>query len=231
MSNKNVFPMGGAPEWRWSGKVSEITPDAPPAINVTYGTSDDNATIEVEKGEVILTPELKVYKVKGESHANGGVPYFAQGGEFIYSERIKMKGSDIKNFFSNLKFSSLSEEIQNKLRANLKEEEELDVSGLSISDDKLYSMADIANKFKTNQDLFNLEEEMNSSNMFTKSSAKFNIQGKLKNLSILSNLQEMNKAMSGSTTDMSKYEMGGEYEVSEDEAEYLKSQGFDFEIL
>jgi hypothetical protein len=47
----------------------------------------EHATIEAEKGELILKPDLQgIYKIGGKKHSQGGTPLAAQEGSFIFSD-------------------------------------------------------------------------------------------------------------------------------------------------
>lgn len=51
----------------------------------------DMATIEAEKNEVILKPDLSgIYKIKGKRHHSGGTPLTAEEGSFIFSDFNKL---------------------------------------------------------------------------------------------------------------------------------------------
>lgn len=51
----------------------------------------EDATIEVEKGEKIVLPDLSgLYNVGGKPHSKGGTPVYAKGGEYVFSNYITM---------------------------------------------------------------------------------------------------------------------------------------------
>jgi hypothetical protein len=57
------------------------------------------ATIEAEKGETILNQDGH-FLIGGESHANGGTPLAAEGGDFIFSKKLKMKDPEEQSYFN-----------------------------------------------------------------------------------------------------------------------------------
>lgn len=61
---------------------------------------EDQANIEAEKGETILTPELEHYTIGGKTHKQGGTPIKAEIGSFIFSndKKLKIKGHILEEF-------------------------------------------------------------------------------------------------------------------------------------
>lgn len=61
--------------------------------------SRDMATIEAEKDEIIVKPDLSgIYKIKGKRHYAGGTPLKAEAGSFIFSDyqKLALKKDDQK---------------------------------------------------------------------------------------------------------------------------------------
>lgn len=59
------------------------------ARNVYPEVDREDATIEAEKGELIITPGMeRLMKVGGKKHSQGGTPIYAQGGEYVVSDYI-----------------------------------------------------------------------------------------------------------------------------------------------
>jgi hypothetical protein len=70
-------------------------------INLTFPeVNREEATVEAEKGERIVTPKLENFAIGGKSHGQGGTPINAEEGSFIFSKmkNLKVKG-DILNEF------------------------------------------------------------------------------------------------------------------------------------
>lgn len=63
----------------------------------------DEATIEAEKGETILTPQMEHYTIGGKLHTQGGTPLDPEAGSFIFSndKNLKIKGPVLKEFGIN----------------------------------------------------------------------------------------------------------------------------------
>ena len=59
------------------------------ARNVYPEVDREDATIEAEKGELVITPGMeRLMKVGGKKHSKGGTPIYAQGGEYVVSDYI-----------------------------------------------------------------------------------------------------------------------------------------------
>jgi hypothetical protein len=59
------------------------------ARNVYPEVDREDATIEAEKGELIITPGMeRLMKIGGKKHSKGGTPIYAQGGEYVVSDYI-----------------------------------------------------------------------------------------------------------------------------------------------
>lgn len=65
-----------------------------------------DATVEAEKGELILTTDNELYKIGGRTHEKGGSPIAAQQGDFIYSDNVLIKGKDLKALLPKIKENS-----------------------------------------------------------------------------------------------------------------------------
>lgn len=61
-------------------------------VRVTYPeVPRDEASIEVERGEYIIPPDMSaLYKVGGQKHSKGGTPVYAKGGEYVVSDYVTM---------------------------------------------------------------------------------------------------------------------------------------------
>jgi hypothetical protein len=70
--------------------VKTTIPEAPEEI----------ANVEAENGETVLKPDLSFYKIGGKSHARGGTNLLLEPGSFIFSNRIKVRGRDVKQHFN-----------------------------------------------------------------------------------------------------------------------------------
>ncbi len=53
------------------------------------------ATVEAEKGELILTANDELYKINGKPHSKDGTPIQAGDGDFIFSNKILIKGDKL----------------------------------------------------------------------------------------------------------------------------------------
>lgn len=57
--------------------------------NVYPEVDREDATIEAEQGELIITPGMeRLMKIGGKKHSKGGTPIYAQGGEYVVSDYI-----------------------------------------------------------------------------------------------------------------------------------------------
>lgn len=63
---------------------------------------EEEANVEAEKGETILSPELFLHKIGGKSHKAGGTHIIATPGSFIYSNKVKVKGEEMQEIMPNL---------------------------------------------------------------------------------------------------------------------------------
>lgn len=77
----------------------------------------EDANIEAEKGELILTRDYELFKIHGKSHKKGGTPIAANPGDFIFSKKLEIGGELIDKTFGK------------------------------FDPKKSYSFADVANKF------------------------------------------------------------------------------------
>ncbi len=120
-----------------------------PGIN-TYsngGFSGENPNAELEKQEVVQTPQGEIDNVNGPSHENGGVPVNIPEGTRILSDKLKMPGT--KKTFAKL----------GKPYTTTKEDKVLSDDNLSsISKHTAELMKQVKNQ-KTNE-LFNIQESM-----------------------------------------------------------------------
>lgn len=68
------------------GNASSITPDNP-EINATIGKNDERANVEIEKGELILQPDLSgLHTAIGKRHSGGGVNVNLKPNTFVFSD-------------------------------------------------------------------------------------------------------------------------------------------------
>jgi hypothetical protein len=73
-------------------------------IGTSYPTEDkENANIEAEQGELILTKDFELYKINGKSHSKGGTPISANEGDFIFSKKLQEDGKSFNNIFGKFK--------------------------------------------------------------------------------------------------------------------------------
>lgn len=71
-------------------------------IGKTYPTEDEgNGNVEAEQGELIakLNDNLKLFKIPGKSHKQGGTSIVMEEGDFIFSKALKIKGEIVKAEF------------------------------------------------------------------------------------------------------------------------------------
>tara|TARA_R110002126_G_scaffold63825_2_gene163692 strand:+ start:827 stop:3280 length:2454 start_codon:yes stop_codon:yes gene_type:complete len=144
-----------------------------PDLNVSSFISPvprDQANIEAEKGETMITPMgddartktlPKTFMIGGKKHHSGGTPLNVPDGTFVFSDHLKEKNQDIHSFF------------------NKKPKK----SG--------YTYAELSKPYMVNKDLKHLISD--SSDRISQNTAKMNIQNKLEKLSLLSLLQESKK--------------------------------------
>jgi len=64
---------------------------------------EEDATIEAEKGERILTPDMENFSIGGKKHSQGGTPIEAEPGSFIFSndKSLRIKGDILNEFGIN----------------------------------------------------------------------------------------------------------------------------------
>lgn len=64
---------------------------------------EEDATIEAEKGERILTPDMENFSIGGKKHSQGGTPLEAEPGSFIFSndKSLRIKGDILNEFGIN----------------------------------------------------------------------------------------------------------------------------------
>lgn len=61
-------------------------------INHTIKPIDrEKANSEIEKGEIVFSPNGLLHKALGKKHSSGGTPVFLKGGSFVYSDYNKMR--------------------------------------------------------------------------------------------------------------------------------------------
>ena len=144
-----------------------------PDLNVSSFISPvprDQANIEAEKGETMITPMgddartktlPKTFTIGGKKHSGGGTPLNVPDGTFVFSDHLKETNQDIHAFF------------------NKKPKK----SG--------YTYAELSKPYMVNKDLKHLIDS--SSDKISQETAKMNIQNKLEKLSLLSLLQESKK--------------------------------------
>lgn len=103
-------PSGGLntrPSWASSGTMGNGEKEENENVHTTIGPVDrDQATVEAEEGEVVVSPDqkdgiAKSYKIGGKPHSKGGTPLALKGGEFIYSQTPKFKKitGDVAKYF------------------------------------------------------------------------------------------------------------------------------------
>lgn len=143
--------------------------------NFTVGKSlgpvnRDQANIEAEKGETILTPMgddawtktlPKTYVIGGKKHYKGGTPLNVPAGSFIFSDHLKEK---------NLKMQQMLGKAPKK-------------SG--------YTYAELSKPYMLNEDIKTLIDP--DSDRITRTTAQMNIQNKVEKLGLISLLQEAQK--------------------------------------
>ncbi len=70
----------------------------------TYPEADrEDANVEAEAGETLLTPEQQHFHIGGKSHKQGGTPITVEEGAFIFSKMkaLKVKGAVLEDFGIN----------------------------------------------------------------------------------------------------------------------------------
>jgi hypothetical protein len=146
---------------------------AKPYLSVTNFVSPvprDQANIEAEKGETMITPMgddaqtrtiPKTFSIGGKKHYNGGTPLNVPEGTFIYSDHLKETNTDVHSLFG-------------------KKEKK---SG--------YTYAELSKPYMLNDDIKKLIDP--NSDKISIETAKMNIQNKIQKLSLLSILQESKK--------------------------------------
>jgi len=151
-----------------------------PRIGTQYPeVSEDQANIEAEKGETILTPEMEHYTIGGKTHKQGGTPIKADVGSFIFSndKKLKIKGSILEEFG----IKSTSEKAKDGM-----------------------TPADVAKQYKTNRFLAVLRDP--EASKIDKDTASI-MMGTLKNkLSKLAFLQEAKKGFPDGVPSLAKSE-------------------------
>ena len=163
--------MGGSDIQRSAphGQESASAPDLSVSSYVN-AVPRDQANIEAEKGETIITPMgddartksiPKTFVVDGKKHHSGGTPLNVPDGTFVFSDHLKETNMQIHPMF------------------NKKEKK----SG--------YTYADLSKPYMLNKDISRLIDE--SSDKISQNTAKMNIQNKVDKLSLLAILQESKK--------------------------------------
>lgn len=136
-------------------------------VRSQYPIADpDEANLEAEKGENIVTPDLENYSIGGKKHSQGGTPLNAEPGSFIFSndKALRLKG-DILNEFGYNPFSNTNK--------------------------KGVTPGDIAKKYKTNKFLDKLKDP--NSDSLDKDTAALMIDNMRKKLAKLAFVQESMK--------------------------------------
>jgi len=93
---KNISKIGGT----LTGTTAKVAPMFFPNGGVIKYPEGGNSNAEVEKSEVMRSPDGSTTQVSGPSHENGGVPVSIPNGTQIYSDRLKMPGT--KKTFADL---------------------------------------------------------------------------------------------------------------------------------
>lgn len=139
----------------------------------------DEANIEVEQGENILTPDMENYSIGGKKHSQGGTPIKADPGSFIFSndKSLKITG-DILNEFG--------------------------INPDTKKGRKGFTPAQIAKKYPTNK-LLDLIRSKDSNKMDTDTAA-LSLDGMKKKLSKLAFVQESMKGFPNGIPDVAEPE-------------------------
>lgn len=90
-------------------------------IGTSYPIEDGESNVEAEKGELIFTKDLELYKINGKPHSKGGTPISANEGDFIFSQKLKAKGDKFNKIFGKFnpdKEYSFAEVASNFLKLN-----------------------------------------------------------------------------------------------------------------
>lgn len=79
-------------------------------VNTTIPEVDrDEATIEAEKGEILLNPKGQIFRILGDSHSKGGTPLNVPEGSFIFSKfkplAIDKESKELFNFKEGGKYT------------------------------------------------------------------------------------------------------------------------------
>lgn len=69
----------------------------------------DIASVEVEKGEVTLTPTLQTFKIGGNKHSSGGTPQLLPEGTKVFSDYLKAESDLVKQLVGKDKKMSFAE--------------------------------------------------------------------------------------------------------------------------
>lgn len=65
--------------------------------------SKNIANAEIEKGEIVYTPDGKLLRATGKRHSNGGTPVFLEKGSFVFSDFNKLNINPLEKKLFNLK--------------------------------------------------------------------------------------------------------------------------------
>lgn len=150
---------------------------------------EDEANIEVEAGEHILTPDMENFSIGGKKHSQGGTFIDADPGSFIFSDHksLKIKGEPLKEFGIN----------PDTKRGK-----------------KGFTPAEIAKKYNTNKMLAILRDK--NSDKLDKETASLSLGGMTNKLSKLALMQEAMKGFPQGIPTIAEDEMEDDMMEGED---------------
>ena len=112
------FQIFGNNPLQFKGETDSKDDDGDESIGTSYPTEKKGqGTVEAEKGELIakLKENLKLFKIGGKKHSNGGTDIKMEDGDFIFSNALKIKGEILKSEFGlNPKKEYTFAEVANK---------------------------------------------------------------------------------------------------------------------
>tara|TARA_R110000772_G_scaffold17332_16_gene48416 strand:- start:5040 stop:7106 length:2067 start_codon:yes stop_codon:yes gene_type:complete len=86
-------------------RIDSVPEEESTSMNTTQGVPRDEANVEAEKGETMVTTDgvsnqNKIVAIGGEKHSDGGTPLNVEEGTIIYSDNLKVKDPLLLKFFN-----------------------------------------------------------------------------------------------------------------------------------
>ena len=70
-------------DYNHTSKENNTSLDTDPKINSTIKPNPYTSNVEIEKGEIVLSPDMKgLFKATGKRHSRGGTPVFLEPNSF-----------------------------------------------------------------------------------------------------------------------------------------------------